>query len=240
VFLATLGLAGLSGLLSTLSPCVLPLLPIVAGSAASAHRLGPWALAAGLAFSFTALGIFLATGGLSLGLNASAVRLLAGYLMIGFSLLFLVPALQTKFEQATTGLTSRAGSWSDRFALHGLAGQFGIGLLLGAVWTPCAGPTLGAAITLASTGQDIGSVSLTMMVFGLAAALPLALMGWITQKQFLKVRSRLSHWSVLAKKALGIMFMVVGLGIVTGYDHVMEAWLLVHAPQSLTQLTTQF
>jgi cytochrome c-type biogenesis protein len=59
--IATLGLALLAGVLSVLSPCVLPLLPIVLGTAASAHRLGPLALAAGLTISFTAIGLFVAT-----------------------------------------------------------------------------------------------------------------------------------------------------------------------------------
>ena len=53
--LATLGLALLAGLLSVLSPCVLPLLPIVFGTAQSEHRMGPAALACGLAISFTAI-----------------------------------------------------------------------------------------------------------------------------------------------------------------------------------------
>ena len=47
--IGTLGLAFLAGVLSILSPCVLPLVPIVLGSAASEHRLAPVALAAGLA-----------------------------------------------------------------------------------------------------------------------------------------------------------------------------------------------
>ena len=57
------GLAFLAGLLTVLSPCVLPLLPIVFGSAASAHRLGPVALTAGVAISFVAIGLFIATMG---------------------------------------------------------------------------------------------------------------------------------------------------------------------------------
>ena len=60
---ATLGLALLAGALSVLSPCVLPILPIVLGTAASAHLLGPLALAIGLALSFTVIGLFVATVG---------------------------------------------------------------------------------------------------------------------------------------------------------------------------------
>ncbi len=61
--LATVGFAFIAGILSILSPCVLPLLPIVIGAAASQHRLGPLALSCGLAISFTAIGILVATVG---------------------------------------------------------------------------------------------------------------------------------------------------------------------------------
>ena len=65
----TLVFAFLAGILSVLSPCVMPLLPLVLGAAASEHRYGPAALAAGLCFSFVALGLFLATIGFALGLD---------------------------------------------------------------------------------------------------------------------------------------------------------------------------
>jgi len=56
-------LAFVAGILSILSPCVLPILPIVLGTAASSHRQGPLALAAGLSLSFVAVGLILATAG---------------------------------------------------------------------------------------------------------------------------------------------------------------------------------
>ncbi|MGU3423203.1 cytochrome c biogenesis protein CcdA, partial [Methylobacterium sp. D54C] len=63
------GLAFLAGILSVLSPCVLPLLPLVLGAAASEHRLGPAALPAGRAQSFVAIGLFVATVGFAIGLD---------------------------------------------------------------------------------------------------------------------------------------------------------------------------
>ncbi len=66
---ANLELAFLAGILSTLSPCVLPLVPLLLGTAASEHRFGPVALAVGLALSFTAIGIFVATVGFAIGLR---------------------------------------------------------------------------------------------------------------------------------------------------------------------------
>ncbi len=56
-----------------------------------------------------------------------------------------------------------------------LASQFGIGLVLGLVWSPCVGPTLGAATTLAAQGRHLGQIALLMMVFGLGAGAPLVL-----------------------------------------------------------------
>ncbi len=79
----SLALAFVAGVLSILSPCVLPILPIVLGAAASEHRLGPVALAAGLAVSFVAIGLFAATAGYSIGLNADVFRNAAAALMIG-------------------------------------------------------------------------------------------------------------------------------------------------------------
>ena len=64
---ATFGLAFAAGGLSTLSPCVLPLIPILLGTAIAAHRLGPFALAGGLALSFTLVGVLIASVGVALG-----------------------------------------------------------------------------------------------------------------------------------------------------------------------------
>jgi cytochrome c-type biogenesis protein len=83
--LGTIGLAFLAGILSILSPCVLPLLPIVLGSAASEHRYAyaPLALAMGLALSFVIIGIFVATIGFAISLDAGVFRAISAVLLIG-------------------------------------------------------------------------------------------------------------------------------------------------------------
>src|SRR5258708_19442872 len=82
---ANIPLALFAGLFSILSPCVLPLAPIVLGTAVSEHRLGPLALAAGLATSFTAIGLFLATIGYSIGLDGE-------FFKVPFAVLLILPA----------------------------------------------------------------------------------------------------------------------------------------------------
>src|SRR5260370_22134805 len=86
-------LAFVAGILSILSPCVLPILPIVLGTAASSHRQGPLALAAGLSPSFVAIGLFLATIGHSIGLDADQLRYGAAALVVLFGVVLVFPPL---------------------------------------------------------------------------------------------------------------------------------------------------
>src|SRR5687767_981181 len=165
--MATLALAFLAGVLSILSPCVLPLVPIVLGAAISEHRFGPLALAAGFAVAFTVLGLMIALVGFALGIDANALRFAAAIVMIALGSVLLLPALQVRFAAAG----GPVANWTEQnfggFSTAGLGGQFAVGLLLGAVWSPCVGPTLGAASLLASQGSDLGQVAATMAVFGL-------------------------------------------------------------------------
>ena len=237
---ATLGLALLAGVLSVLSPCVLPLLPIVLGTAASAHRLGPVALAAGLAISFTAIGLFVATVGFAAGLDTGVFRTISAILLIGVGLVLLVPKLQEQFALAAAPVSNWAGSYTDNFTPGGLGGQFGLGLLLGAVWSPCVGPTLGAASVLAAKGEDLGQVALTMLAFGVGAALPLMLLGFVSREAMMRWRGRLMETGSIGKTVLGVLLVVVGVLVATNLDKRLETILVDASPQWLTELTTKF
>lgn len=238
--MTTLALAFAAGLLSILSPCVLPLVPIVLGTAIAAHPLGAVALAAGLSLSFTVLGLLLALVGFGLGIDAGMFRLAAAAIMIGLGAVLLVPAWQARLAAAGGPISG----WADRrfggAASSGLGGQFAIGLLLGAVWSPCVGPTLGAASLLASRGHDLLRVALTMAVFGIGAALPLILLGLLSRATLMGVRSRLMSAGKLGKGLLGAAFIVIGVAIVSGADKRIEAMLVAASPPWLTELTTSF
>ena len=238
--MTALSLAFVAGLLSILSPCVLPLVPIVLGAAVTAHAFGAVALAAGLAISFTLLGLLLALVGFSLGIDAGMFRFAAAFVMIVIGIVLLIPAWQAKLAAAGGPVSS----WADRrfggFASSGLAGQFAIGLLLGAVWSPCVGPTLGAASLLASQGHDLFQVALTMAVFGVGAALPLISLGLLSRATLMRVRSGLMSAGKLGKGLLGAAFIVIGVAIVSGADKRIEAVLVDASPQWLTELTTSF
>src|SRR5439155_24296147 len=101
-----IGLAFIAGVLSTLSPCVLPLLPIILGTAISKHRAGPVALAAGLAISFVTVGLFVAVIGYSIGLDDGVFRAVSAVLIIGIGVVLLVPRFQAQLAFAGAPVSS--------------------------------------------------------------------------------------------------------------------------------------
>ena len=236
----TVGLAFLSGVLSTLSPCVLPLLPLVLGAAASEHRMGPVALAAGVGVSFAALGLFIATVGFSIGLDSGAFRVVAAVLMIAIGLALIVPKAQARLAIAAGPIANWADQRLNSFPTRSVAAQFAVGILLGAGWSPCVGPTLGAASLLAARGTNLAQVTTTMLVFGLGAASPLLAIGALSREVLVRRGERLLAISKRLKAGLGILLILIGISIASGIDRSIEAGLLAASPQWLTALTTRF
>lgn len=236
----------LAGILSTLSPCVLPLLPIVLGTAMTAHRFGAVLLALGLALSFVVIGLFVATIGFAIGLDTRVFRLIGAGLLLAFGLLLLSPGLQDGLAVLAAPLGGRGQALLSRLnpggsqGPGGLRGQFLLGLLLGVVWSPCVGPTLGAAATLAAQRQNLTQVAGVMLLFGIGAALPMALIGTLGREALLRWRGRLLLAGQLGKKTLGILMVALGLLIVSGFDKEIETLLVNASPDWLTALTTRF
>lgn len=238
--IGALALAALAGVLSVLSPCVLPLLPIVLGAAAAEHRWAPAALALGVALSFTVLGLFVATIGFALGLDAGLFRTIAAVLLLAVGLVLVVQPLQVRLAAAGSPFGNTIEETFGRFSTRGAQGQFLLGLLLGAVWAPCVGPTLGAASVLAARGENLGQVAATMAVFGIGAALPLLVMGLLSREAMIRWRSRLMQAGSGGKVVLGGLLIAVALLILTGLDKSIEAALVSASPAWLTELTTRY
>jgi len=111
-------------------------------------------------------------------------------------------------------------------------------VLLGAIWSPCVGPTLGAASLLAAQGESLAYVSATMLVFGVGAALPLLLLGLMSRETLARWRGRLLTVGSGGRQLLGGLLLVIGLLVLTGLDKRAEIWLIEASPNWLTRLTT--
>lgn len=214
--------AYLAGLLTLINPCVLPVLPIVMASSLQVDARAPLALAAGMALSFVALGTGIAALGPAIGIYPDDVTRIAALVMVGFGLVLVVPAMGRRFATATAGVAAMADA---RIASQsrGLGAEFGGGALLGAVWSPCIGPTLGAAIALASTGEDIGRSAAVMTAFAagvvtLILAAAYGLRGWMRRNT-----ARMVALSAKARPVMGWVFIAVGSALFLGLNHVLDA-----------------
>jgi cytochrome c biogenesis protein CcdA len=156
--------------------------------------------------------------------------------------LFGIVMLSQRLQLAFSRISSRVGS-TGQHALgfikgDGLMSQFLIGLLLGMVWSPCVGPTLGAATTLAAQGKNLGHIALLMIVFGLGAGLPLWALSLVSGASMTRMRSSLVSIGSITKSVLGGCFVLVGVLILTGLDRKLEAVALSISPDWLIRVTT--
>jgi cytochrome c biogenesis protein CcdA len=222
--------AWLAGLLTLINPCVLPVLPIVLASSLHSDRRAPVALAAGMSLSFVALGLGVTALGPALGLDSDSVARVAALVMVGFGLVMLVPALSGGFSTATAGIAARADAKIDATAGAGLGGQFLSGALLGAVWSPCIGPTLGAAIALASTGESLGRAGAIMAAFSLGVSTLILALAYGAQSAIRQRQTLLRALAARAKPVMGVTFVLVGLALWFGLHHVIDAWLIRTLP----------
>jgi cytochrome c biogenesis protein CcdA len=234
-----LALGYAAGALSTLSPCVLPLLPILLASAAQQHALGVLALGLGIAASFAAMGILVASVGLSLGIDPAMVRGTSATLMVALGLVLVVPSWQEAVVRAAAPFTAWSGQLLGRLPASGGAAQLLLGLLLGVVWSPCAGPTLGAAIGLAAQRGTLGEAATVMTAFGIGAATPLVALAYGSRRVVVARRDRLRRLAGVAKPMLGVAIGATGLVVLAGLDKQLETHLTKLMPEWLLDLTTR-
>jgi cytochrome c-type biogenesis protein len=226
-----------AGVLSVLSPCVLPLLPILAATAAAEGRVAPLALAAGLAVSFSLTGIVLATIGFAAGIESEHLRIVAGALLVALGAVIALPALRARASAALGRVGELGGHGLGRIDGKGATGQFMVGALLGIAWSPCVGPTLGAASLLAARGETLGAVGATMGIFALGAVTPLLLLGALPARALVRTRVWMGRAGLGAGPVLGCGLVFVGALVLTGFDKRLETWLVDVAPDWLTRLS---
>ncbi len=226
-----------AGILTLINPCVLPILPIVLATAVQASRHGPLAVAAGMSVSFVALGLGVTVLGRSLGLTPEMISDAGAVLMILFGLVLLVPRFSERFATATAGVSARADSQIDTLDRSGLQGQFVGGMLLGAVWSPCIGPTLGGAISLASQGESIGRAGLIMVAFAFGVSTIILALGYGARSVIQRRQAWMRGLASSARPILGVVFIAVGVGLLLRVHHIIEIWALDNLPPWLIDLS---
>lgn len=221
-------LAFIAGVVGIMSPCVWPLVPVVMSSAATSGKTGPLFLALGLSTAFAVAGTFLTLLLLNLGLNPDAYRYVAAGLLLLVGAVLLSKKLTDRVSIWFSQITSRFQVNPDGSESAG--GQFGVGLLLGFVWLPCVGPTLGAAIALASLGQEMAMAFTVMFAFGIGTAGALLFAGYAASEILKRMKPKMIKSSTNGKQLLGGLLAGLSLLVFTGIDKVLEAYALQILP----------
>jgi cytochrome c-type biogenesis protein len=218
--------AYLAGLLTLINPCVLPVLPIVLVGALNANKAGPLALAAGMSVSFVVFGVLVTAFGAGIGLTQDRLAQIGAVMMILFGLILVVPMFAQRFELATAGIAAGADTKMSKLDSGSLTGQFLGGLLLGTVWSPCIGPTLGGAIALASQGENLAYVTLIMCAFALGVSTLIIGLGLGAREAIRRRAQALHSLAERSKPIIGATFILVGTMLFFQVHHVIEGWLL--------------
>ncbi len=230
----------IAGLLTLLNPCVLPVLPVILITALNTHRLGTLYLCAGLCTTFVVVGMFVASLGPALGIDDIVISRVTSFVMIGFGFILLLPSLGERFALAATGASNSLQVKTAGYEAQGLSGQFVTGALLGAVWTPCIGPTLGGAIALASSGNNLPWAALIMLSFALGVSTVILILGALSREALMRNRERMQALSQMARPIMGGLLIFVGVFLLLGLHYVIERWAIETLPYWFQDLSIAF
>jgi cytochrome c biogenesis protein CcdA/thiol-disulfide isomerase/thioredoxin len=209
--LVLLAIGFVAGIVTALSPCVLPVLPIVLAGGATGRR--PLAIVAGIVGSFTVFTLFAAWALDSLGLPEDLLRNLAIALLFLVAASLLVPQVGEWLARPLQVLTRRSGR--D----HG--GGVLLGVSLGLVFVPCAGPVL-AAVTVIAARRDVGLDSfLLTLSYALGAAVPMLAIAFAGQRAARAFRLN----AVLVRRVCGVLVAAAAVAIALGVDRDLQTYL---------------
>lgn len=235
-------LSYVAGALTTLNPCVLPMVPFVLATALREGKWGPLALMAGMSVTFTVVGTLIASIGPAIGLSSDVIRVSGAIVMLAIGVAMLLPQAQGAFATGLGPLADRASGLLDRMRLTGTSGQFATGLLLGAVWSPCAGPSLFAAIGLAAQTGTVWQAAIAMAFFSFGAASVMLALAYGTREALMRRKSGLMNFATSGRAKLVFAALFIGMGamILFGIDKVIETALVKLMPMWLVDFTTQY
>ncbi|UGQ49315.1 cytochrome c biogenesis CcdA family protein [Massilia endophytica] len=214
-------LSFLAGLFTIASPCVLPVLPILLGNAVTKQsRSRPLYIVAGFILAFASFAMLLGAVSASIHIAQEALRNAAIALLAISGLLRIWPQpydwLAQHLQGFGFGVPQAASSDSN-------AGGFVLGMSLGAVWTPCAGPVLASILALVVKAHDPAWSASLVTLYALGAGIPMLAIVYGGQLATQRVRLLARHAFSL-QKVFGALVLATALAIYLQYDILAYAW----------------
>ncbi len=225
-----LTIAFAAGLLTAGAPCILPMLPLILGtSIGQASPLRPVFIVLGFVTAFAGVALAFAVFADAVGLSQGALRTTSVGLLATFGLLMIWPRALEAATAPLGGLVNQATQIGGAAGASNLGG-FVLGMTLGAVWTPCAGPVLGSILTLIATSQDPVQAGSMLFAYALGAGMPMLLIAYGGQQLSLRVRG-LARYSRRLQQGFGGLIVITAAAIYLQYDIIAAAWLSSFYPQ---------
>lgn len=235
-----LALSFLAGILTCLSPCVFPVVPLIVGSSLQRSPYGPIVLALGLVVSFTVVGAILFSTGAAAGLSENVLRPAASILLIIAGVFLVSKLFQEKLSAILSPLAAKADRSLQYSDNRGLIGQFFTGSMLGLLWSPCTGPTMGATLALGAQGGASFQIISSMLLFGLGASTPILGIAYGARSFLLARRGSLLTNANRGKAIFGWCIIAVGLLTLFGLDKALESAALDILPDWLTEFSVKY
>lgn len=224
-------LAFTAGILTIAAPCIFLPLPIIFGaSVGQKNNIRPLFITLGFVITFSVLALTLHVVVQSLQLNPQLLRNGAAVLLVIFGIFMIWPRIFERLTLRFSGLINKAGEESGKIGA-GNVGGFMLGVLIGVIWAPCAGPILGSILTLISQQADLSKASFLLIAYALGAGVPMLIIAYGGQVLTTKIRI-IAQYAKTLQKIFGIIIIAVAIAVYFQYDTVIQAKILNYFEQS--------
>lgn len=211
-----IGLSFVEGLALIASPCILPVLPLVLASSVDGGRRRPFGIILGFVASFTLFALFSRWLVSALRIDLDVVKYGSLLLLAVFGLILISSTLSERFSI----MTQRFAAAGTTLSGHG-EGGFGsgvlIGLLIGLVWTPCAGPILAAVLVQVIRQENDWQGLFIIAAFALGAGVPMLIIA-LTGRKIMQKLGFLTRHTDAVPKGFGVLILLAVAFIASGKD----------------------
>ena len=227
--------AFLAGLLTVSAPCTLPLLPVLLGTSfGHKNKARPIFIVLGFVIVFTVVAIILSLLAKYAGFNASIVRNIGIFVLALFGVAMI---WSTPFEFLAVKLTPLISKVSVRVGIgdKGNLSALLLGMTLGLVWTPCAGPVLASILTLIALQKDLFSAGILLLFYSLGAGVPMLVIAYGGQYVSQKVQV-VAKYSSLLQQIFGVLIIILAILMFFNYDTKFYSLIFQYFPSLNPQL----
>jgi cytochrome c biogenesis protein CcdA/thiol-disulfide isomerase/thioredoxin len=231
-------IAFLAGILTVLAPCTFMLLPIIiGGSAGTKNSWKPYIITASLAASLFLFTMLLKASSLLINISPDFLNYFSGTLIILLGLISLFPATWDAIN-VKLNLASNSDKLLEKATQkQGVMGAILTGAALGPVFSSCS-PTYVVALSLVLQGDFVSGIT-SMLAYILGLSIIMLAIG-ILGRKFTQNLRWATNPTGLFKKAISVIFILVGISIMFGIDKQLQVFIAEKTPFDYTKIERSF